>query len=114
MTPSFLWFKDCNYQNKNLVGGKNASLGELYNLSETLKFNIADGFAITTRFYQDFLVHNGIQQKIESLILDLDPDDIEKLHRVSTEIKTLILESTFTPSQISEMETFYPIINVYE
>ena len=107
MTPSFLWFKDCNYQNKNLVGGKNASLGELYHLSQTLKFNIADGFAITTRFYQDFLAHNGIQQKIESLILDLDPDDIEKLHRVSTEIKTLILESTFTPSQISEMETFY-------
>ena len=49
-----LWFKDCNYRNKNLVGGKCSSLGELYNFSKIMGFLIADGFAITTRLYDDF------------------------------------------------------------
>ena len=45
---NILWFKDCSYHNKNIVGGKNASLGELYKLSKKINFSIADGFAITT------------------------------------------------------------------
>ena len=31
-----IWFSNCSYDNKNLVGGKNASLGELYNLSQIM------------------------------------------------------------------------------
>ena len=45
------WFSECSYQNKDLVGGKNSSLGELYNLSKKLDFNISDGFVIT-KFWQ--------------------------------------------------------------
>ena len=45
---NIIWFKDCSYENKLLVGGKNASLGELYHLSKKLNFKIANGFAITT------------------------------------------------------------------
>ena len=51
-----LWFKDCSYQNKVLVGGKCSSLGELYKLSEELGFKIADGFAITTSLYDKFII----------------------------------------------------------
>ena len=43
------WFSDCSYQNKELVGGKNSSLGELKRLSSKLNFNISDGFAISTK-----------------------------------------------------------------
>ena len=35
-TNNILWFKDCSYKNKELVGGKCSSLGELYKLSEPL------------------------------------------------------------------------------
>ena len=45
---NIIWFKDCSYSNKRLVGGKNASLGELYNLSKVHDFKIANGFAIST------------------------------------------------------------------
>ena len=44
------WFSECSYSNKELVGGKNSSLGELYNLSKKLDFNISDGFSISTKF----------------------------------------------------------------
>jgi phosphoenolpyruvate synthase/pyruvate phosphate dikinase len=52
---NILSFKDCSYKNKNLVGGKCSSLGELYHLSQILNFNIADGFAITTDLYDNLL-----------------------------------------------------------
>ena len=39
-TTNIIWFKDCSYKNTRLVGGKNASLGELYHLSKKLNFKI--------------------------------------------------------------------------
>ena len=60
--PDILWFSDCNYNNKNLVGGKCASLGELYYLSKIHNFNISNGFAITTTFYMNFINKNNIKK----------------------------------------------------
>jgi phosphoenolpyruvate synthase/pyruvate phosphate dikinase len=60
-----LWFKDCSYKNKNIVGGKCSSLGELYNLSQKIGFSIADGFAITTIFYDIYLEQNNLTTIIE-------------------------------------------------
>ena len=57
---NIIWFKDCSYQNKHLVGGKCSSLGELHTLSQTINFNIADGFAITTIFYDLYLEQNNV------------------------------------------------------
>ena len=37
---NIIWFKDFSYKNKNLVGGKNSSLGELYHLSKKLNFKL--------------------------------------------------------------------------
>ena len=51
MPEEILWFKDCSYKNKNLVGGKCCSLGELYHLSKKLGFEIADGFCTTINLY---------------------------------------------------------------
>jgi phosphoenolpyruvate synthase/pyruvate phosphate dikinase len=61
---NIIWFSDCNLLNKNLVGGKCSSLGELKKLSKELNFNIADGFAISTLFYEDFLYLNNLNEKI--------------------------------------------------
>ena len=55
-----LWFKDCSYKNKSLVGGKCCSLGELYNLSKKMLFSVADGFAITTTLYDEFIIYNNL------------------------------------------------------
>ncbi len=64
---NILEFKDCNYKNKNLVGGKCSSLGELYHLSNKYKFNIADGFATTTILYDEFINHNELTDYLERI-----------------------------------------------
>ena len=74
---NILWFKDCSYKNKQLVGGKNASLGELYHLSKSLNFNIANGFAITTKLYDAFIQENQLNEIIEKTIQEIQVEDIE-------------------------------------
>ena len=94
-----LWFHECSYKNKHLVGGKCSSLGELHNLSQKINFNIADGFAITTTLYDIFLEQNHLTCQIESKLSSINIDDIEMLECESTELKNLVLSGSFTEEQ---------------
>ena len=104
---NILWFKDCSYKNKNLVGGKNASLGELYHLSKKLDFNISNGFAVTTNLYQEFLKNNNIEQKIKDRIEFLDTENLELLNKTSNKIKDLFKNSQFSETQKKNTRFFY-------
>ena len=102
-----IWFTQCSYQNKNLVGGKNASLGELFNLSKHLDFNIADGFALTIDLYDKFIERNGFLEKIKLLLKDIDPNDIEQLNKTANDIKILIQTGTFIQSEKDDILAQY-------
>ncbi len=101
------WFSDCNYDNKNLVGGKNASLGELYKLSQQVNFNISNGFAITTELYSSFIETNNIKNIIYEKITSLNCNDINEIDKVSDEIKNIIYNSNFTDDQIKSIKYNY-------
>ena len=100
---NILWFKDCSYENKQLVGGKNASLGELYHLSKSLNFNIANGFAITTELYDAFIQENQLNEIIEETIQGTQVEDIEDLNQKSTYIKELFINATLSNEHIQEI-----------
>ena len=91
-----IWFSECGYNNKNLVGGKNASLGELKRLSLMYNFSIADGFAITTKFYDQFITTNNLEKEIQSRIDLIDYDSLDSIERASIEIKELIMRGDYT------------------
>ena len=107
---NIIWFSDCNYKNKYLVGGKNASLGELYTLSQKFNFKISNGFAITTDFYNDFLKNNNIKKNLDELILNLKSSDIENINLISKKIKKLINGSSFNQIQIDDITLNYNIL----
>ena len=90
-----------------MVGGKCSSLGELYNLSHKINFHIADGFALTTVLYDNFLEQNGITGRIEQKLADIDISDIELLEKESEELRNMILEGTFTDVQKKIIEKSY-------
>ena len=79
--PYTIWFKDCSYENKHLVGGKCSSLGELYHLARVINFDVADGFAISTELYDDYIKHNNLDEKI-----GMDQEDF--LHNLPFTIRT--------------------------
>ena len=90
---NIVWFKDCSYKNKHLVGGKCSSLGELFHLSKKINFAIADGFAITTTLYDDFLRYNNLEQIIDDKLKNIDINDIKNLEIESKKLKELITSS---------------------
>jgi len=86
---NILWFKGISAHNVSLVGGKNASLGEMFsNLSD--KVNVPNGFAITTSAYKNFLEESGLEEKIKKEMEGLDVKDIKNLQNRGAKIRGLI------------------------
>jgi pyruvate,water dikinase len=109
-----IWFKDCSYKNKNLVGGKCASLGELYILSRKLNFSIADGFAITTNLYDTFLKNNNLEEVIESKLSNINIENIRVLEDESKELKDLIINGNFIEEQKNSIiENYRELCSLY-
>jgi pyruvate,water dikinase len=88
-----LWFKDCSYKNKHLVGGKCSSLGELYYLAKILNFDVADGFAITTTLYDEFIEKNNLQLKIEEILNTINTEDLTELEARAHQLRQLVIDS---------------------
>ena len=108
-----LWFKDCSYNNKIKVGGKNASLGELYNLSKKLNFQIANGFAITTDVYDKFIEENKLNKFVEDAMNTVNVDDIDDLNKTSEFIKDLFNKAVLSQDKIDDILQNYNILKEF-
>ena len=105
--PYTIWFKDCSYENKHLVGGKCSSLGELYHLARVINFDIADGFAISTELYDDYIDHNNLDEKINEGVELCKTSDLKSLEQNANILKNLISSGEFTPEQEDEIALAY-------
>src|SRR5271166_2688828 len=76
-----------------LVGGKNASLGELFSALKPKGVGILDGFALTTDAYWRLLEEQGLRARLEKLFSDLDPENLEQLAAKGHEARTQILQT---------------------
>ena len=89
---NILWFKDITINDVPLVGGKNASLGEMIRTLSPKGMPIPDGFATTSKAYFYFLEKEGLKAKIKSIISDLDIKNIKNLQTRGKTIRDLILK----------------------
>jgi pyruvate,water dikinase len=75
------------------VGGKNASLGELFAALRPKGVGVLDGFATTTDAYWRLLDEQGLRSKLEQVFSDLDPENLKDLATKGHESRTQILET---------------------
>jgi len=95
------WFEEFGAKDIALVGGKNASLGEMIrNLGEK-GVTIPPGFAITAEAYKYVVEKAGISQKIRDTLADLDTQDMENLAKRGEKIRNLIANSP-CPKELEE------------
>ena len=87
------WFKDITIKDVPVVGGKNASLGEMYRYLAPKGVNIPNGFAITAKAYFDFLEKGGIKKEIGRILKELNPKSIKSLQKGGKAIRDLILKT---------------------
>ncbi|MCK9187353.1 MAG: phosphoenolpyruvate synthase [Candidatus Colwellbacteria bacterium] len=88
---NIIWFKDLSIGDVPKVGGKNASLGEMYNALVPRGINIPNGFAITAGAYQKFLEENGLTEKISKALKGLDTHKISNLQKRGKKVREMIL-----------------------
>jgi len=74
-----------------LVGGKNASLGEMIRNLSSKGINIPDGFAVTADAYKYFINVNNLNEPIKKILSDLDKSNVEELKKRGKKIRNLIL-----------------------
>ncbi len=88
--PLIIWFKDLSIKDVPLVGGKNASLGEMYRTLMPKGINIPNGFAVTAAAYFYFIESAGIKGKIKEILQDLNAKNLDDLYRRSKKVRSLI------------------------
>lgn len=80
-----------------IVGGKCASLGELFRELTTQGVRAVDGFSTTSHAYERLLETDGLRTKLKGLLNGLDVNDIDELERVGSEARRLMIETPFPP-----------------
>jgi len=90
-----LWFKDLSINDVPLVGGKNASLGEMYGNLRKESINVPNGFAVTAYAYRNFLKKANIEKEIKDILSDLDTRSIRNLTERGRKVRETILDSEF-------------------
>jgi pyruvate,water dikinase len=100
-------FGDLRLVDVPLVGGKNASLGELLAELTPLGVNVPDGFATTAEAYREVLRHAELERTIRELLRDVRPNNVDDLVRRSAQIRELIVRAPFPPGLAEEIHTAY-------
>jgi len=117
--PYVLWFDEVGLSDLPLVGGKNASLGEMRKELTKSGVNVPNGYAVTVNAYHAFL-EGGILQEwddskckldikdnIRSILSDLDADDMENLSERGSRVRRLIYSLEFPREVVEEIVKAY-------
>ncbi|MCP4300305.1 MAG: phosphoenolpyruvate synthase [Gammaproteobacteria bacterium] len=93
MEPYVIKLEELGMDDLEIVGGKNASLGEMISKLSNLGVTVPGGFATTAAAYRDFLGADGLDAKISSVLDELNVDDIAALTSAGEQIRDWILEA---------------------
>ncbi|VEG90355.1 phosphoenolpyruvate synthase [Legionella spiritensis] len=100
-------FKQLGMRDIELVGGKNASLGEMISHLSAADVMVPAGFATTSDSFRAFLSQNHLDTKIYELLDQLNPEDIAQLTQVGKTIRDFILKASFSPDFEEAIRTSY-------
>ncbi|PKP27110.1 MAG: phosphoenolpyruvate synthase [Bacteroidetes bacterium HGW-Bacteroidetes-2] len=100
-------FKDLRITDVPIVGGKNASLGEMFNQLSVEGVRVPDGFATTSKAFWLYLNENKLEQPLKDLLKSLDRKDFKNLQEVGAKARKLILEGKFSNDFSKAIEDAY-------
>ncbi|YAF96172.1 MAG: phosphoenolpyruvate synthase [Nodularia sp. CChRGM 3473] len=103
-----LWFDEVGIADIPLVGGKNASLGEMIQQLTPQGVNVPTGFATTAYAYRYFIQSAGLEEKLRELFADLDVEDVKNLKSRGKKARSLLMHTPF-PGELRQA-----IVTAYE
>jgi len=96
-----LWFDQTGMNDVARVGGKNASLGEMICHLKDTGIHVPNGFATTAQAYVDFISANGLADRINQRLNELNVDDVNALASAGGEIRSWVSENSL-PAQLTD------------
>ncbi|MBI4101576.1 MAG: phosphoenolpyruvate synthase [Candidatus Nealsonbacteria bacterium] len=101
------WFSETSKDDVGVVGGKNASLGEMFSKLTAQGINIPDGFATTAEAYFYFLEKSGLKERIGDILREIRITDIRDLQKKGNQVRSLILKADLPADLAEEIITAY-------
>lgn len=107
MTETVRWLSELGMDDVGIVGGKNASLGEMIQHLTAVGVRVPGGFATTAAAYREFLSASGLAGRIAAELERLDVDDIAALSEAGPKIRGWIIEQPFPARLDADIEAAY-------
>ena len=101
------WFRDIGLADVGTVGGKNASLGELYRELRSTGVRVPNGFAVTAEAYRHFLETGGLADVIRETLTGLDTGNLSALAERGRRIRSAIVAAPLPQVLRTEIEAAY-------
>lgn len=96
-----LWYDQIGLEHIDLVGGKNASLGEMVNKLKNTQVLVPEGFAITSDAYTALIEQNNINEKLAKLLFNISKENVAELASAGKQARNLI-KQTGLPQSLSK------------
>jgi len=108
MEKTFIkWFEELKIEDVPLVGGKNASLGEMIRALEEKGVSVPGGFAVTAYAYKYMIEKEGVDKRIKEILSDLDTHDVRNLAERGQKIRELIKKTPIPPELEEDIRNHY-------
>jgi len=101
------WFRDIRLADVALVGGKNASLGELYSVLSEQGVHVPNGFVLTADAYRNALTEARARDRLHRLLDAVDKTRIDALARCAAEARAIVFDATGTDRLRQEIAESY-------
>ena len=102
-----IWFDQISNDDVALVGGKNASLGEMYTHLTSKSIRVPNGFVVTAHAYRAFIEETGLKLFIEQELAGLNTEDIKMLQQKGKTIREKFIEKEFPAALTSQIKEAY-------
>ncbi len=100
-------FEQLRMTDVEVVGGKNASLGEMISQLAATGVRVPGGFATTALAFRQFLAHAGLTEKINARLDALDTDDVNALAAAGAQIRQWVIDAPFPPEFDAAVRTSF-------
>ncbi|MGI9596275.1 MAG: phosphoenolpyruvate synthase [Acidimicrobiales bacterium] len=105
------WFGRISIDDVSEVGGKNASLGEMYRELSGAGVRVPNGFATTAAAFRRFLTQNRLDQEIPEVLAGWDRADVDDLTLRAKRIRSLILDAELTDELVEQVTAGYRMLS---
>ncbi|HEY5645053.1 MAG TPA: phosphoenolpyruvate synthase [Pseudomonadales bacterium] len=106
-SPYICWFGELGHEDLPRVGGKNASLGEMYRQLTCEGVRVPNGFALTTRAYDELLAGAGVRETLSDILSGMDVTDVTSLAEAGRRCRELLYEAPFPRPAVEALDAAY-------